>query len=609
MNRKNIKIMVLFSITLFVIYATWLSFGPIKNIYAAGQRIPKAMNEIKGYIKNNDYISANIYINQTEDNIALIRENLQYIKFLKVVPVLGNRLEQIEKTLSDAQLVCLNSSEIIESLAEFGSVDQKTLLSKLSEYPEEIQELMKSLTSLVENADLLANVFKISDHKSIDSISFISKLLEIVQPIENHLFEILGYNGEQRYLLLFQNNTELRPTGGFIGTYGILEVFDGKMTNLFIDDIYHLDSKVIGKLNNEVPAPLKKYLKMEEWYMRDCNWNPNFPSTAQDCLNLYKTESEDEKEINGIITLTPNIIAEIFEIIGAQEVGGVLFESENFTNDLQKAVELYYKERGATHWERKDIISSLAKVIIDRFQYLDFNEYGEVIDVVMEGLKTKDILVYSQNSDLQNLFLQSNWSGEILNVNSDYLMIVDSNLASFKSDQYLDRSVSYDLKKNSEEELIAILTLNYKHQGDFSWNSTRYRTYTRVFVPMGSELIEVIGAMDDDRSTEKGQIDIYSEYNKQVFGAFIAVEPNQSNSLIFKYKLPENIKEQINEKEYEIYLQKQPGVKNIQYLFDVDFQENFSNYQTNIDEIIENNLSSFKGRFILNEDYLININW
>ena len=151
MKRNNIKIVVLFFITLFVVYATWLAFGPIKNIYAAGQRIPKAMNEIKTYIKNNDYISANIYINQTEDNIALISENLKYIKFLKIVPVLGTRLEQIEKTLVDAHFVCINSSKIIESLAEYGNVDQKTLLSKLSEYPREIQELMKSLNSLVAN--------------------------------------------------------------------------------------------------------------------------------------------------------------------------------------------------------------------------------------------------------------------------------------------------------------------------------------------------------------------------------------------------------------------------------------------------------------------------
>ncbi len=609
MKRNTLKTIILLFIAVFVIYGSWLVFGPIKYMYAASKKIPKAINEIERYIDNNDYVSANIYINQTENNIAVIRENLKYVKFIKLIPVMGNKFTQTEEMLNAAQSICFNSSIIIESLAELGNVDQYSLLSSLKKYPSEIQNLITGLNSLMNNTDLLADVFKISNSKSIDSIDLLSKLLEIIQPLENHLFKILGYEGEQRYLLLFQNNTELRPTGGFIGTYGILELVNGKMSNLFIDDIYHLDSKVIGKLNNEVPDPLKKYLNMEEWYLRDCNWNPNFPSTAKDCLNLYQIESEDEEKIDGVITLTPNIIAELFEIIGAQEVGGVLFESENFTNDLQKAVELYYQERGASHWERKNIISSLANVIIDRFQYLNVVDYKNVIDILSQGLERKDILLYSNDQNLQKLLSKSNWTGEILKSDTDYLMIVDSNLASFKSDQYMSRNVYYQLKQNKNNELIVTLTLNYQHNGDFSWNSTRYRTYTRVLVPQGSELIEVIGAMDNDRSSKKGQIDAYSKHNKTVFGTFIAIEPGKSNSLIFKYKLPQNLREQITERKYDIYLQKQPGLRDVQYIIDIELNENFSNYSVNIDEIIQDNLSGFKGKFELKKDYLINIDW
>ena len=609
MIRKNTKKILVLIIAIFIIYGAWLAFGPIRYIYAASRNIPEAIEKIQEYIEDNDYISANIYINQTQDNIAVIRDNLKYLSFIKIIPGLGDRLVQTEDILTDAQLICFNSSKIIESLSELGEVDKYSLLSNLSKYPDEIKNLTQSLNSLMNNFDLLSNVFKINNNEAIKNIGFVSKLLKIIQPVENYLLEILGYNKEQRYLLLFQNNTELRPTGGVIGTYGILEMKNGQMTNLFIDDIYHLDSKVIGELNNEVPAPLKKYLKVEEWYLRDCNWNPDFPSTAEDCLNLYQIESADEKEIDGIITLTPNVIAELFTIIGAQEVGGVLFESENFTSDLQKAVELYYQERGATHWERKEIISSLAKVIIDSFQYLKLNDYQEVIDLLISGLEQKDILLYSNNASLQKVLSTANWSGEVLNIDHDYLMIVDSNLASFKSDQYLERSVHYQLEKNSQDKLIVNLNLEYQHQGDFSWNSTRYRTYTRILVPEGSELIEVQGAMDNDRSHQKGKIDVYNENNKTIFGAFIAIEPGQSNSLSFKYQLPDYINKQINEKNYKIYFQKQPGIQNIQYTLNINFGEDFSKYQVNLDEIMVDNLSSFKGQFKLNQDKLININW
>jgi len=608
MKRKT-KTILLFLVILAIIYISWLALGPIRYIYSAGRKIPQSVAEIKSYIQNNDYLSANIYINQTEDNIAVIRENLKYIHFIKIIPVLGEKFSQTEKMLNDAQVICINSSKIIQSLSELGEINKATLLSALSNYPEEVKNLIQSLQSLSNNAILLADIFKITDSQSIDSIGFISKLLKIIKPLENHLFQILGYSGEQRYLLLFQNNTELRPTGGFIGTYGILEMDKGKIKNLFIDDIYHLDSRVIGQLNNEVPAPLKKYLKTEEWYLRDCNWNADFSTAAQDCLYLYEIESQDPKKIDGVITLTPLVVASIFEIIGAQEVGGVLFESENFTSDLQKAVELYYQERGVTHWERKNIISALAQVIIDCFQYLNIEDYQNVIDVVLQGLEKKDILLYSQNSNLQILLSQSNWTGEILDMNTDYIMVVDSNLASFKSDQYIDRNYYYNLNKNDQDELIVTLTLEYDHQGNFSWNSTRYRTYTRVFAPIGSELIEIIGAMDNDRSFKQGEVDVYSEYNKQVFAAFIAIEPNQKKILTFKYKLPDRIKKQIENKQYQIYLQKQPGVQNLEYILSVDLEENFSNYQVNSMEILEDNLSSFAGKINLEKDTLIQITW
>ncbi len=609
MKKISIKTIFLFLTLVFIFYGMWIVLGPLKYVYAASKDIPQAIVEVQKYIKNNDYVSANIYIKQTNNNIAVIRDNLKHLKLISFIPGLNTKFRQVETVLDNAQAICSDSSKIIESLAQSGTVDSKSLLSNLDKYPQEIQNLIDNTDSLANNVALLTSLFKVKDNNSLTNIEFISKLLKVVEPLKDYLGEILGYRGQQRYLLLFQNNNELRPTGGFIGSYGILELSSGKLTNLFIDDIYHLDSRVIGKLNNEVPAPLKKYLKVKEWYLRDCNWNPDFSFSAQDCLNLYKVESADQKKIDGIITLTPDVVAKLFKIIGAQEVGGVLFESDNFTNDLQKAVELYYQERGATHWNRKDIIFSLANVIIDRFHDLSFDDYQRVFNLLLNGLESKDILLYSQNSNLQDKLSTLGWTGEIAKTKTDYLMVVDSNLASFKSDQYVDRTVHYQLDKNKDNDLIVTLSLEYAHHGNFSWNSTRYRTYTRVIVPLGSKLIKVIGAMDNDRSNKEGQVDIYSTKDKTVFGTFIAIEPKKTNKLVFQYKLPSYVSAQINNKKYDLYLQKQPGLKDIQYIFNVNFDENFSNYQVNLDKIISDSLSSFQGQFQLNKDSLINITW
>jgi len=174
-----------------------------------------------------------------------------------------------------------------------------------------------------------------------------------------------------------------------------------------------------------------------------------------------------KKKINGIIGITPDAVSKIFDIIGAQEVEGVIFESKNFTNDLQKAVELYYQERDATHWERKNIINSLANVMIDSFSNLSAPEYKQLAESINESLEKRDIILYSTNENIQKNISEANWSGEIIQSDQDYLMVVDSNLASYKSDQFINRNFNYSLEKLADNTLKAVLELRYQHQGNF----------------------------------------------------------------------------------------------------------------------------------------------
>ena len=145
-------------------------------------------------------------------------------------------------------------------------------------------------------------------------------------------------------------------------------------------------------------------------------------------------------------------------------------------------------------------------------------------------------------------------------VNNDFLMVVDSNMAAFKTNQYINRSVDYFIQEISnpvgDNYNIATVKINYNHTGDFSWDTTRYRTYTRIYVPIGSVLINWSGAMENDRSSEPGAIDVYMEKDKTVFGAFIAVEPGDSGELILQYRLPDYVMNN-----YTFYYQMQAGMK------------------------------------------------
>jgi len=161
------------------------------------------------------------------------------------------------------------------------------------------------------------------------------------------------------------------------------------------------------------------------------------------------------------------------------------------------------------------------------------------------------------------MILERNWGGEIQESSGDYLMVVDTNLASLKTDQFVNRFIDYSIEQEGDK-LKAKVDIIYQNNADFTWKSTRLRSYTRVYVPLGSELINSKGAMENDpvKNTENlpGQIEIAEEFGKTYFGAFISTEPHETGTLSFEYYLPDEIVKLVSKGDYELLIQKQPGV-------------------------------------------------
>ncbi len=380
--------------------------------------------------------------------------------------------------------------------------------------------------------------------------------------------ELFGYPEPVNYLLLLQNDHEIRATGGFIGNYGLLSMHNGQIGNFFIDDIYHLDSEVIGKIEIDPPAPIREYLNVKYWYMRDSNWSPDFPTSANKAIEFYRLEGGQEK-IDGVIAISPNVVSDLLDIVGAMLLENVLYESEKFTNILQYEVEQNYEARGDSHWERKEVIGDLANLLIQEIHNLPLDKMFDVVDIVYDNLTTKDLQIYSLDVVVQNYLLEQNWAGELREASKDYLMVVDSNMAAYKTNQHINRLVNYyvQLVNNpvGADYYIAVAEINYEHSGDFSWDTTRYRTYTRIYVPKGSVLMSWSGAMANDRTEELGVIDISQEKDKTVFGTFITIEPGDKGKLVFQYRLPDFVVDN-----YKFLYQHQAGVEDnlIVHFFD-----------------------------------------
>ncbi|MFA5029430.1 MAG: DUF4012 domain-containing protein [Patescibacteria group bacterium] len=399
-------------------------------------------------------------------------------------------------------------------------------------------------------------------------------------PLITNLPEILGYNQEKTYLFVFQNNMELRPTGGFIGSYGLIKIKDGKIINVFTDDIYNLDKLSEGKLLALAPVPMLKYNAQKYWYLRDANWSPDWPTSAQKIIWFFDQERAVANlpplKLDGVIAINPDFISNLLAVIGPITAQGLTFKSDNFASDLEKFVEFDYVHNQIAKTQRKDIIGVLTGIIINKVYDLPPAELLKIWLAFKKSIDEKNILVFLTDGNLQQEFSRNNWSGEVKTADADYLMVIDSNFAALKTDQVMKRSLSYNLTVDDRGDLFGHLEVTYQHQGKYVKDLiTKYRDYVRVYVPENSWFNRIAVKHNNEIKdlNLKDEVVFNKELGKSTAATFFTVEPGETKTLIFEYKLPESVKKQYQSGLYKFSVQKQPGTVGHNLKIYLDFNQ------------------------------------
>ncbi len=397
----------------------------------------------------------------------------------------------------------------------------------------------------------------------------LTQALDQAIPATHLIPPILGYPHAKTYLFLLENNTELRPGGGFIGTYGLMKVSSGEIVSLQTDNSYNLDEAAKKLPVIAPPEPLQHYLKAHAWYFRDANWSPDFPSSAKQALTLYQREG-GSRNVDGVLAVTPTMISQLLRLVGPISVGKVQFTADNFTDKLQYYVDQGYAYAGQDLSERKDIVGVLTTELVKRLLALPVTQWKDVFLIVSQQLQQKQMLWYMNDTTTQSLLVEQNWAGAMTpTTGADYVLVADANLASLKTDPTVYRTYQYQVSVPAHGQAEATLTIHYDHRGKFDWKTTRYNTYVRVYVPNGSQLIDSHGAQIRQQSNRSGPVNTSNELGLTVFGAFKSIEPGTTSDLILHYRLPDDVTQQIQSHHYRIDIQKEAGVINAQLRLNV----------------------------------------
>lgn len=569
-------------------------FGTARKVYGLSEKGKQNLELASNEISALNLEKAGTYLTEAENNFSEAAESFNKLSFLSKLPWIGNQYDaassllrsgvqtssalhdlvgvagEVISVMGDAQAV-VQGIPSVSGEASFAGISpekKRELLQKLFESPPRLAgakakiDLALLALDQINEDDVAGQILKILEPVR-EALLKIQGILAKAIPAAEILPKIAGYPEGKTYLFLLQNSDEMRPTGGFIGTYGIVKVKDGNVETFDTDNVYALDGAAERFLRVSPPAPIGKYLRVGAWFLRDANWSPDFPTAAAQAEWFYKAEGGREKKIDTVIAVTPTFIENILRQIGNIEINGETFTPENLMDVLQYKVEKEYYEKGIPEIQRKDIVGDLGEKIFERLTNLPSSRWSSIFKVADQALAERHLLVWSEDQELQAIIAREGWSGKILESSGDYLMVIDANLAALKTDGVMDKKINYSLSKDSSGNYRAKVDINYRNNGTFTWKTTRYRTYTRIYVPDGSVLIGGSGMMENDKildpSGRPGKIDVGEEAGKTYFGAFISIEPGKERTLSFEYTLPEKIKNQIDQKLYKLLVQKQSG--------------------------------------------------
>ncbi len=575
----------------------------IKGLAMENGKIAYAnLKEAKSGLEKQDFEKAAFNFQEAYDRFGEIQNDIDSLgkiivessKFLPYFSQLssGSHLAQAGKNISQIGKSASETISLLNKIKNPLETENKESVSFLKIFQDSnrnIAEVAVELDELEGNLNEI-NLEDIPEEQRTQFTELKKKLPEINNFVVGFaeegkiLTDVLGGNGPRKYLFLFQNNQEMRATGGFIGTYAVLDISEGNVKNFFIDGIFNPD----GQLREKVipPVPIQKI--SANWSLHDSNWFPDFPVSAEKAAWFY--EKTGGPTVDGVITMTPTIMQKLLEITGPIEMPeyNLTINKDNFLENIQTEVEVNYDKEIN---QPKKILADLAPKVLDRiFNARNISDIAKTMSALLTSLNEKHILIYSKNYAVEKMLSVNGWSGEILDTRKDYLSVINTNINGFKTDGVIDEKIEHKAEIQSDGSIIDTVSITRQHNGGntpYEWWNKVNANYMRVYVPKGSKLISASGhvkefnsppldykalgfkqdsqvGMENDSTIidEESGTRIYEDSGKTVFANWTYVSPQETTTVTYSYLLPFKLDTNLTTNPvdtYSLLAQKQSG--------------------------------------------------
>ncbi len=492
-----------------------------------------------------------------------------------------NEVKSLRNILSAGTLIAEVGQHISASKTAFSSLPKE---GSLTEYLDQISinnlepasEKLNQINTLLAEVDLSSTGYETKFIDFREKVKALSAMFQMWVQNKDAVLTLLGNRYPQRYLVLLMNNDEMRPGGGFIGSFVLVDINDGRLTNYEFHDVYEYDG--IFQQILEVPIHELKSLT-SAWKMRDSNISPDFTYSAQKAA--WFLEQEGGPGVDGVIGVNLSAMQAMLEETGPLVVPSLTkaISAETLPTLLSTLVESKYY--GAS--SPKQILNELVKSFIEKVKDTEIDR--KLAARVMLEAGKKQILAYSKFPEVEALITQLHLDGampKLSTVSDDYFMPIFTNIGANKSDRYMQTSINHDTQILNDGGVIGTVSISRTHSfsdstlswikqiakdyGFTKWNSdlekvlgnSPNKTGIRIYLPEGSKILSTSGVLRDD-------VQFYYDPLEEVsyFYTELSVNPAETKSFSIQYSLPQSFKGDF--KEYNFHVYKQPGLKSINF--------------------------------------------
>ena len=568
---------------------------PAYATYKSGLKTYREAQLIGSALKKQNVALASTEIVKTQKDLKETQSSFHYLLPLKIVPIVAWYYNDADHLLNAAEYGLDSAKTVTDSLTPYADVlglkgvdngatgstaDRiKTVVLSMGKITPQIDTIEASLNKMQKEVDkvdpnhyptfLFGKKVKteLSTLRTVTDQSAVA--VTEAKPLIKTLPSLLGATEKKKYLMIFQNDKELRPTGGFITAYAIFTIDQGHIAFEKSDDIYNLDNSIPNK--ESAPAPIRKYFPtVPEFNLRDSNISPDFMVSMKTFRSMYETAGLKEDDISGIIGIDTNVLVSTIKILDDQvEAQGQTFTTKNDPHcDCPQVI--YALENtisrpvGYVKTARKSLIGDLISAIMVKALSSSPKLYwGPLFQSIIAQTNQKHVMFDLYDDQAQSGIESLNAAGQIKPFDGDYLHINEANFSGAKVNIFMQEAVDNSYDVANDGTITKTVTVHYKNpyppsdcslaDGGLCLNA-EYRDWIRLYVPKGSVLT--------DNQGSQVKMTTYDDLGKTVFDGFITVRPKGVSTLTVSYKLPFKLK---SGSPLPVMIQKQPGATDNDY--------------------------------------------